>query len=166
MKPYLTATFAALAATIADAADAHVVLSQTHAPAGSHYTGYLRVTHGCDGAATTALRIEIPADVEGAKPQPKPGWTLSIEHQAKRVSAITWTGGPLPDDQWDEFGLSAKLPARAGSVAFPSLQTCGQSEVRWSDLPAPGHPSAHPAPAITLDPAKPDDGMMGMSMKP
>ena len=173
MKTLPIAAVGALALAAASQAGAHVVLSQPHAPAGAHYTGYFRVTHGCDGAATTALRIEIPADVEGVKPQPKPGWTLSIEHEpapgakpAQRVSAITWTGGPLPDDQWDEFGLSAKLPAHAGFVVFPSVQACGQSQVRWSDPATPGHASTHPAPTIMLDPARPDDGMMGMSMKP
>lgn len=179
MKPIACAITGALALAAISPAAAHVTLSQTSAPAGSGFTGYFRIGHGCAGSATTALRIEIPADVLGAKPQPKAGWTLKIEHETlakpqvgdggrpitQRVSAITWTGGPLPDEEWDEFGLSARLPKRAGVVVFPATQTCQQGQEHWSDPPSPDHAArpAHPAPSLTLGPAGGDDGMM-MSM--
>jgi hypothetical protein len=154
------ASCAALLAAAGPAA-AHVTLSETAAPAGSMYVAHFRVGHGCGGAATTALRIEIPLEVTGAKPQPKPGWTLQIDHAppaagargAGRVTAITWTGGPLPDDEWDEFGISAKLPARTGPLSFPVVQSCEGVQVHWvgrsSDGEERGHGS-HPAPTITL----------------
>ena len=175
----LSGLAAALLAT--SPAAAHVVLSQARAPAGSYYTAYLRVGHGCAGSATTALRVEIPAELPMVRPQPKPGWTLKIEHarlaqpvrgeggrmQTERVSAITWSGGPLPDDQWDEFGVYAKLPARTGPLYLPAVQTCVQGEERWTDTPAPGGPPqrlAHPAPVVTLTPAEGADPMAAMKM--
>jgi uncharacterized protein YcnI len=152
------------AVSMAGAAQAHVVFVQPHAAAGAHWAGALRVSHGCDGAATTSVRVEIPAGILVARPQPKAGWTVAIEREAlaepvtaegggvltERVSAITWTGR-LPDDQFEEFGLAAKLPGQAGTLAFPVTQTCEGGEIRWSEIPVAGAPRpAHPAPALTL----------------
>jgi uncharacterized protein YcnI len=152
-------------------AAAHVVISPGSAPAGSYYAGWFRVSHGCGGSPTTALRIEIPPGVISAKPQPKPGWTLRIDRVPlaqpvageggqtirERVAAITWTGR-LPDDEFDEFGVMMKLPPGAGALAFPAVQTCETGENRWTDLAAPGqspHALPHPAPILTLTPAMP-----------
>jgi periplasmic copper chaperone A len=165
-------------ACLARPAAAHVVLSQPAAPAGSYYTAYLRVGHGCAGSATTALRVEIPPELPVVRPQPKPGWTLTIEHAplaqpiqnegrtvTERVSAITWTGGPLPDPEWDEFGISAKLPSRTGPLYLPALQTCERGEERWVDRPVPGQHAARPAPVVTLTaPSAGGDAMAGMKM--
>ena len=152
------------AVSMAGAAQAHVVFVQPHAAAGAHWAGALRVSHGCDGAATTSVRVEIPAGILVARPQPKAGWTVAIEREAlaepvaaegggvlsERVSAITWTGR-LPDDQFEEFGLAAKLPAAAGPLAFPVIQTCEQGEARWTEAAVAGAPRPdHPAPVLTL----------------
>jgi uncharacterized protein YcnI len=175
-KPILILALAA--ATVGAPAAAHVVLSVRQASAGSYYTGAFHVGHGCAGSATTALRVEIPAAIANAKPQPKPGWTLEIEREplatpikgeggeavTTRARAFTWRGR-LPDDEFDEFAITAKLPADAGVLVFPAVQTCEQGETRWTDAPAaPGQPrSAHPAPTLTVMP-KGDDGMAGMDM--
>ena len=170
----------ACAVTHASDANAHVTLSQTQAPGGGYFTAYLRVGHGCAGSATTALRLEVPTELVTVRPQPKLGWTLHIEHVplatptkgeggrmlTERVSAITWSGGPLPDDEWDEFGLSAKLPARTGPLYLPVVQSCEQGQARWTETPNPAQPErplAHPAPRLMLGPAAPDS-MAGMKM--
>ena len=170
-----------LALVAGSSANAHVTLSQPDAPAGGYYTAYLRVGHGCAGSPTTALRLEVPPELVTVRPQPKPGWTLRIERAplampvkgeggrmlTERVSAITWSGGPLPDAEWDEFGVSAKLPARTGPLYFPVVQSCEQGEARWTDMPAVGQPSAplaHPAPKLMLGPAAASDPMAGMKM--
>jgi uncharacterized protein YcnI len=156
-----------------------VVLAPGEAPAKSYFFGAFRVGHGCAGAATTALRIEIPPEIVVAKPQPKPGWTLRIERAplaqsikgegtvAERVVAISWTGGVLPDDEWDEFGVSAKLPPTPGPLYFPATQSCGAAVERWTDIPAAGqdrHGLAHPAPVLTVTPTAGPDPMAGMKM--
>lgn len=152
------------AAALAGAAQAHVVFAQPNAVAGAHWAGALRVSHGCDGSATTSVRVEFPAGIIVARPQPKAGWTIAIEREAlaepvpaegggqltQRVSAITWTGR-LPDDQFEEFALAAKLPAEAGTLAFPVIQTCQLGEARWTEAVVAGASRpAHPAPVLNL----------------
>jgi uncharacterized protein YcnI len=151
-------------------AQAHIVFAPTEAPAGSYYAGEFRVGHDCGDAATTAVRVTIPDDVLIARPRPKPGWTLEIEHaplpapvtidgreQRERVAAITWRG-QLPGDQFEGFGLMLKLPAgRTGPIYLPVRQTCGKDSVDWSEIPATGQSWGslkHPAPAIELKPAE------------
>lgn len=152
------------AASITGGAQAHVVFTQPTATAGAHWAGALRVGHGCDGSATTSVRVEIPAGILVARPQPKAGWSIVIEREllaapiageggrmlTERVSAFTWTGR-LPDDQFEEFGLAAKLPAGEGPLAFPVTQICEQGEARWTETAVAGAPRpTHPAPVLTL----------------
>ncbi len=173
MKPLIILAAAAVLAVPA-IATAHVMFANAQATAGTSYVGSLRVTHGCGGSATTALCVEIPESVTGAKPQAKPGWTIQVERvplktpvpgeggkmQTTRVSAITWTGS-LPDEEFDDFVVQLKLPKMAGEVYFPAVQTCQTGQTQWRDIPAAGqawHDVAHPAPVLTLT-----DGMAGMS---
>lgn len=143
---------------------AHIVIAAPKAIAGSYHVTQFRVGHGCDGAATRSVRVEIPAAIIGAKPQPKPGWKLSIERQplaapiageggrtiTDRVSAVTWEG-TLDPEQFDEFGIQVKLPATPGTLYFPTTQRCDTATVAWTDIPAPGQAWGsvpHPAPVI------------------
>ena len=59
---------------VATAATAHVVLEEPKAVAGRSYKAVLRVGHGCEGSATTGIKVLIPADFQGAKPMPKPNF--------------------------------------------------------------------------------------------
>jgi uncharacterized protein YcnI len=142
-------------------ASAHVTLAQHTAKAGSHSVVTFRIGHGCADSPTTALRIEIPDNVTLANPQPKPGWTLTIDHAAQRVSAITWSGGSLPADEFDEFAVMMKLPADAGTLTFPATQTCAKGVEHWSEPKG----SSHPVPTLTLTPGDGmHDSMPGMDM--
>jgi periplasmic copper chaperone A len=62
------------------------------------------------------------------------------------VSAVTWSGGSLPNEQFDEFGLVLKLPdvipASWGQQFWlPVVQTCAGGEARWDQVPAAGQTS-------------------------
>lgn len=168
---------AALAAAVPAVAFAHSVMSPDKAAPGAYYAGDLRISHGCAGSPTLAVRVEIPPAVVSAKPQPKPGWTLAIEREplaqpikgeggqmvTQRVKAVTWTGR-LPDDQFENFGLMLKLPSASGALYLPTVQTCERGENRWTDIPAAGqawHDVPHPAPVIAVGPAA-VDSMAGM----
>jgi len=142
-------------------ASAHVTLAQSNAMAGSHFVATFRVGHGCSGSPTTALRIEIPEGVAMASPQPKPGWTLSIDHDKDkgRVTAITWTGGPLPADEFDEFAIMLKLPDTAGKLDLPATQSCAVGEEHWD-----GNDKDHPVPELVVLPKDAMDMMPGMQM--
>lgn len=145
----------------ATAAAAHVSVQPTTATAGGYQVLRFGVGHGCDGKATTALRIDIPAGTSTARPQPKPGWTLRVETAPDgAISAFVWRGR-LPADRFDEFLILAKLPAKEGPLAFPATQSCGNVETRWvEDVGPEGARPEHPAPKLTLTPAvsHPDHG--------
>lgn len=147
---------------------AHVTLATHEAPAGSTYRAVLRVPHGCNGSATTAIRVQIPKGVIAVKPMPKPGWELSTKvgdyeksyvyygHTLTRgVKEIAWTGGQLPDAWYDEFIFRGRLPdAPAGTVIyFPVVQECVKGVQRWIAIPAPGKSAEdydEPAPGLIL----------------
>ena len=150
------------------AAQAHITLEQGQAAPGSSYKAVLRVGHGCDGSATTSISVEIPEGFIGAKPMPKPGWTLKTVSGpykasydsygslvASGVTTITWSGGSLPDDYYDEFvfrGAVAK-EVSAAALYFPVVQQCETGANRWVEIPAAGqdaHGLKEPAPELRL----------------
>lgn len=139
----------------ANAAFAHIVLEQPEAAAGSYYKAVLQVGHGCAGAPTRAIRVLLPAGVQGAKPMPKPGWTLTIRRAALAVpyqshgrevtddvAEITWQASApadyLEDAHYGEFALRAQLPQSAGPLWFKVLQSCAEGQTDWAELPASG----------------------------
>lgn len=156
------------------AASAHVVLEQPSAPAGSSYKAVLRIGHGCNGSPTTALRVLLPAGFQGAKPMPKPGWTLAVRREplaqpyvshgrtiSDDVVEISWTAtGPdhwLLDAWFDEFVLRGGLPASAGPLWFKVIQTCAEGRMAWEQVPAPGTSAKDlkaPAALLNVEPAQ------------
>ncbi len=156
----------------ASSAFAHITLEKGEASAGSTYKAILRVPHGCDGAATVKVTVRVPEGLFSVKPMPHAGWQLSTvkgkyakpydNHGtpvAEGVTEITWSGGNLPDEFYDEFvfrgSLAPDLPA--GPVYFPVVQECETGVERWIELPAAGQTSDDlemPAPALTIVPKK------------
>ena len=156
------------------AACAHVTLETREAPVGASYKAVLRVPHGCEGSATTALRVRIPEGVIAVKPMPKPGWKIGTVtgkyatsydhfHAAKLTEGVTevsFTGGNLPDAYYDEFVFAGFLAGNleAGkSLYFPVVQECEKGVHRWIEIPAAGKSAAdypEPAPALKLLPKK------------
>jgi uncharacterized protein YcnI len=155
--PEMRSRCAALAAALALApaiAAAHIVADPAEAAAGTYQAVRLRVGHACsDAGATTAVRVEVPTGLASVRPQPKPGWTLQIERakgEPSTVTAITWRGA-LPPDQFDEFAVLVRLPEQAGVLYFPTVQTCGREETRWTEIPRDGEARpAHPAPMLRV----------------
>jgi periplasmic copper chaperone A len=132
-------------------AQAHIVLNQKTAVAGSYYRAALRVGHGCAGSPTTAITVRLPAGVRDTKPAPKAGWTIErkVEKLAQPyvshgrsvtegVTEVTWRGGILDDAHFDEFLLQMQLPDSPGFIAFKVLQQCEQGKFDWIDAPASG----------------------------
>src|SRR5689334_13501041 len=60
------------------AASAHIVLETPQAKLGTSYKAVFKVPHGCEGSATTEVRIDIPEGVIAVKPMPKPGWSIAL----------------------------------------------------------------------------------------
>ncbi|WP_336298422.1 YcnI family copper-binding membrane protein [Ramlibacter tataouinensis] len=143
------------------------------APAASSYKATFKVGHGCGPSATRQLSVAIPDGVSGARPMPKPGWTVAVERAplakpvsshgrtlTDRVARITWTArtpaDALPSDQYDEFVLVAQLPAQAGTLHWPVSQVCEQGRTDWTQVLQPGQPASElqqPAAALEILPA-------------
>lgn len=162
----MTGAAAATISLLALHARAHVVVMPETALAGRPMTITFLVPEGCAGSATTALRIEIPPNVTLAKPQPKPGWTLEITrervageaaHTHERVSAITWRGGIVPDDQYEEFAVLIRVPNAVAPVYFPATQICEKGKTLWNETPsnqASPDGMEHPAPVLKIEGTK------------
>jgi len=174
MKHAYTVVFGAALLCLggSSAAFAHTTLETKEAPANSFYKAVIRVGHGCEGTATTSIRVQIPEGVIAVKPMPKPGWELTTkegqyaqaydyygEKLTKGVTEVSWTGGSLPDAWYNEFVFRARLPDRPpGTVIyFPIVQQCEKGVHRWIELPEPGKTAddyKEPAPGVTIT-AKP-----------
>jgi hypothetical protein len=168
MLPFRSIAALLVASGFASAASAHVTLERREATAGRSYKAILTVPHGCGTSPTTGIRVAIPEGVFSVKPQPKPGWQLATTSGAYSraytnhgrelragVTEITWSGGSLPNEHYDEFVFVAQIDASlagAGQVHFPVVQTCANGETRWDQVQSPGASARleRPAPALRI----------------
>ena len=146
---------------------AHATLETATAKSGAPWKGVVRIGHGCEGTATTNLRISIPEGVIGVHPMPKAGWKLEIisglyakpyDLYGKSVTEgareLIWSGGSLPDAFYDEFvftGMVAK--GVSGTLPVPVIQTCEKGLQNWTEIAAQGqdaHALGKPAPVLTV----------------
>ena len=152
----------------------HVSLEGKTAPAGSTYKAVFQVGHGCQGSATTGIRVQIPAGFQGAQPYPKAGWTLAVQQKklatpydshgkavTHDVSVVSWTAAgkdaALQNAHFDEFMLRGKLPETTGPLWFKVLQTCESGRNDWSEVPASGSSAkGMKSPAVLLEVTGPD----------
>ena len=155
MHPLSKLLAAGAAFLCAGSALAHIVLQEgTAAPAAS-YRAAFRVGHGCEGQATSSIRVLIPEGFRGTKPMPKAGWTLSTrsaqlakpyDNHGKTITddvvEVTWTANgkdnALPDAWYDEFVLRGSTPQQPGPLWFKVLQSCEKGQTDWSEIPASG----------------------------
>lgn len=138
-----------LSALLPTLALAHVTIDPKAAPAGDYAKLVLRVPHGCDGSPTAKITVQLPDGVVSVKPQVHAGWEIATKTRklakpislhgkeiSETTSEISWSGGPLPDEYMDEFGMSLKLPEKApgkgeSKLVFPVLQECRKGSARW-----------------------------------
>src|SRR5260221_241839 len=153
----------------ASPASAHISLEGKQAAIGSSYRAVFAVPHGCAGSATIKIRIQIPEGVIAVKPMPKAGWTVEAVngkyageydyHGGKLtegVKEVVWSGGKLPDHNYDEFVVSAFLTDTLKpntTLYFPVVQECEHGISRWIEIPTEGrggddHDSKSPAPGV------------------
>ncbi|KAJ3349999.1 hypothetical protein GGF32_005143 [Allomyces javanicus] len=153
-------------------AHAHATMNPATASANAYTVTALRVPHGCSGAATNAVTIQIPDDVYTVKPAMTPGWAVSIDNKTLtppatvggatytwKIASVTWTAGPgnaLPDWQYYDFGIQWKTPgAEAGKLFyFPAVQKCeGDKTAEWTQVPKSADDKTayeHPAPTVKI----------------
>jgi uncharacterized protein YcnI len=163
----------AVAMLAASSASAHITLENRQATVGAYYKAVFAVPHGCAGSATVKIRVQIPEGVIGVKPMPKPGWSVeaikgkyAVDYDyhgtklSEGVKEVVWSGGRLPDDNYDEFVVSTFLSGGLKpntTLYFPVVQECEQGVSRWIDIPDEGstghsNDSKSPAPGLKLMP--------------
>jgi periplasmic copper chaperone A len=159
------ALLAALA--IPAAAAAHVTVNPGEWESGGFARFAVRVPNERDNADTTEITVQFPENVIEASFQPVPGWKRTIEMAqldepieeegeepiTERIASITWSGGTIAPGEFQEFGVSFRVPETPGEeLVFPSIQTYSNGEVvRWigpedAEEPAPRVAVLEPAP--------------------
>jgi uncharacterized protein YcnI len=160
---------AALALTVAaTAASAHVTANPGTAEPGSYSKVSFRVPNEEQGADTTKLEVDVPADhpIASVSVRPVPGWTVKVTEAklatplksddgeiTKAVSTITWSGGKIAPGQFEEFDVSmGPLPADTDRLVFKAKQTYSNGQVvNWDQDPGNGGQEPdHPAPTVHL----------------
>jgi periplasmic copper chaperone A len=154
----LFACFLVAAVVFPATAAAHVTVNPGEWEAGGFARFAVRVPNERDNAATTEVTVQFPESVISASFQPVPGWKRTVEMApldepieeegeepiTERLASVTWSGGRIQPGEFQEFGVSFRVPETPGEeLTFPSLQTYSNGEVvRWigppdSDTPAP-----------------------------
>ncbi len=106
-------------------ASAHVSIAEDEVAAGSTALITFQWSHGCDGSPTTAVRIQMPAEIAQVTPTVNANWEVSKTMEAldtpsegshgeqitERVAEVVYTAKtPLDDGFRDAFVLSVPIP--------------------------------------------------------
>ena len=165
---------AAAAVLLSSSAFAHASIAPSTAMAGASVKVAISVPHGCDGAPTDKVTVIVPEGFVSAKPQVKAGWQAEVttgdyaesydvhgQPVTSGAVSVTWSGGSIPDDQFDEFVLQGTVSSDA-PLAFATTQWCGTDSVAWDQIAAAGqdaHALEHPAPVLKVTAAEGGDDM-------
>jgi periplasmic copper chaperone A len=126
------------------------------------------VAHGCAGADTSQVRIEIPASVTSARPMRSDFGKLTVEKDAAGlITAAVWTKADADvldaDFAYYKLVIRLKVPNQPfTTVFFPAHQTCRAADgtvttTEWVALPTDptvDGSAGEPAPALVVVPAR------------
>ena len=147
-RHWIVASSGALVALLigAGAAAAHIDPAPVDVQAGVPVIVEFGVEHGCDDADTTGMLFEIPAGLTDLEPVAKDGWTASVDD-----GVVAFTGGVLDHHTAGSFALTFTAPSSAGPIDFPVVQQCGDTELRWIEIPQDGAAEPeYPAPRVNV----------------
>jgi uncharacterized protein YcnI len=164
-RMFLTATFAGLAALVSTTAHAHVSIASGPAFANTSQEVAFGVGHGCDGADTVRVKIEIPAGVTSVRPETSDFGQVDVETDASgAVVAVMFSKADSAvldaDTQYYKLLIRLKAPDRPFTkVYFPAHQTCraadgSETVVDWVGIDEPDGSSVEPAPTLYVLPAR------------
>lgn len=121
-------------------ASAHVTVKPAEVITAGYQTFTVNVPNE-RGLPVTAIKVVIPAGIEGAMPTEKAGWTVAIEKEGEKIiKSITWSGSEIPDGMRGEFSFSAKVPDEETAVAWKAYQTYSDGMVvSWDKESEGGH---------------------------
>lgn len=128
-------------------AQAHVgVLPGTVAPS-TNLAFTVRVPNEKD-EPTIAVRVVFPENLTVSRFQPKAGWQREVERDsAGRITGVTWSGGSIGADEYEDFTFVGRTPGEAGVLMFKAYQTYqGGETVAWENPEG----QDNPAPFVTV----------------
>lgn len=133
-------------------ANAHATINMygNSATAGGYGVMFIRIPHGCDGKATEQISVIVPKEFQSVKAQWLSGWKTSKKLNSDGSMNLFWRGGPLPDDQFADFGINVKFPSNVGTYYLKVSQKCGVDFVRWNQIPKSGEELEYPAPSVKV----------------
>jgi periplasmic copper chaperone A len=176
----LAVTAAACGALLLTAvpASAHVHATPDSTAADGYSVVTFRVPNESDTAATTSVRVSLPADhpFSYVAVRPVAGWSAVVEEAAlpapveldgttltKAPLSITWTADPgapgIGVGQFEEFEANVgPLPGAGTRVVLPTVQTYADGEVaNWTEVaPEGAEEPESPAPEFTTTAAAAD----------
>lgn len=156
----------------ATAARAHISVSGP-AFAGATHEATFGVGHGCDGADTYRVKVQIPAGVTSVRPLDSTFGKAVVEKDTEgNVTAVVWTkpvAEVLPaDTTYYKLTVRFKVPdAPFKTLYFPTTQTCRtpdgtETVAEWADTSGEhgshdadaGTPTTNPAPSLAVLPPR------------
>jgi periplasmic copper chaperone A len=177
----LAAATAVAALAIPAAAEAHVTLQPSQAPAGAFTVLNVRVPTELDNASTAKVDVKFPDGFAAARYQNVPGWKVRVITKKlaqpiqtddgpitqgidRMVFARTSAAGGIKPGQFQDFPVSVQIPGKAGDkLTFKAIQTYSNgSVVRWIG----GAGADEPAPQVTVTPAAPPAGAPAAAARP
>jgi len=161
----LTVIGAGFSGLLSSTAQAHVSIASGPAFANVSQEVAFGVGHGCAGADTVRVQVEIPAGVSSVRPEPSDFGQVDVETDATgAVVSVTWTKSDEnvldADTQYYKLLLRLKAPNEPFSIAYlPAHQTCraadgSETTVDWVGIDEPAHSTIEPAPALYILPAR------------
>ena len=143
------------------AAQAHASLTSGPAAAAKSQKLTFGVGHGCAGADTVRVRVDIPAGVTSVRPLFSDFGKPTVIRTGTTVTAVEWAKADADvlaaDDAYYELTIRARVPDAAFTrLQFNVTQTCRtaggvETTVPW-DQP-PGSTTGNPAPLASVVPA-------------
>ena len=147
-KVVVATAIAALA--LPAAAQAHVTLQPSSAPAGAFMKLDVRVPTELDNASTSMVDVRFPAGFAAARYQAVRGWKVRVITKklatpiqtddgpiTEGIDRMVWTrtsgAGGIKPGQFQDFPISVQIPGKAGDkLTFKALQTYDDGNVvRW-----------------------------------
>jgi uncharacterized protein YcnI len=121
---------------------AHVVVSPEVVTAGDYETLTLSVPTEKE-IPTTKIRVEVPEGFLLSGVQPVPGWEHAFQEDGGVVRAVTFSGGEIRSQEFQQFLLQAQAPDKPGEYPWKAIQTYEDgSVVEWTGPPDSEEPAS------------------------
>jgi uncharacterized protein YcnI len=121
---------------------AHVVVSPEVVTAGDYETLTVSVPTEKE-IPTTKIRVEVPEGFLLSGVQPVPGWEHTFQEDGGVVTAVTFSGGEIRPQEFQQFLVQAQAPEKPGKYSWKAFQTYEDgSVVEWTGAPDSEEPAS------------------------